>query len=102
VVLGEGAIKLGLEHGGVLPGFSEFFLQSFRPNYCIAIPLEHVRLFVGISPRHPAQGNNSYLGTRSVGTRLLKSTDTYIHPLLGTPHRFQVAGYCRRADKVIR
>jgi hypothetical protein len=26
VVLGEGAIKLGLEHGEVLPGLSKFFL----------------------------------------------------------------------------
>jgi hypothetical protein len=43
----EGAIKLGLEHGGVLPGFSEFFLQSFRSKHRIAIPLEHVRLLSG-------------------------------------------------------
>jgi hypothetical protein len=28
VVLGEGAIELGLEHGGVLPGLGELFLQS--------------------------------------------------------------------------
>jgi hypothetical protein len=27
VVLGEGTIKLRLEHGGVLPGLGEFFLQ---------------------------------------------------------------------------
>jgi hypothetical protein len=47
VVLGEGAIKLGLEHGGVLPGFSEFFLQSFCPKHRIAIPLEHVKFLSG-------------------------------------------------------
>jgi hypothetical protein len=28
VVLGEGAIELGLEHGGVLPGLGEFFLHD--------------------------------------------------------------------------
>jgi hypothetical protein len=26
VVLGEGSIQLGLQHGGVLPGLAEFFL----------------------------------------------------------------------------
>jgi hypothetical protein len=39
VVLGEGAIKLGLEHGGVLPGFIEFFLQHLCPKHRITIPL---------------------------------------------------------------
>jgi hypothetical protein len=33
VVLGEGAIKLGLEHGGVLPGLCEFFLQCIGPEH---------------------------------------------------------------------
>jgi hypothetical protein len=47
VILGEGAIKFGLEHGGVLPGFSEFFLQSFRLKHHIAIPLEHFGLLSG-------------------------------------------------------
>jgi hypothetical protein len=31
----------------VLPGLSEFFLQSFRPKHRITIPLEHVRLLSG-------------------------------------------------------
>jgi hypothetical protein len=47
MVLGEDAIKLGLEHGRVLPDFSELFLQSFRLKHCITIPLEHVRLLSG-------------------------------------------------------
>jgi uncharacterized protein YfaQ (DUF2300 family) len=51
------------------------------------------RTSVGTFPRHPTKGNNSYLGTRFAGTRLLKDTVTYLHPLLGTPHRFQVASY---------
>jgi hypothetical protein len=38
VVLGEGAIKLGLEHGGVFPGLGEFFLQRLCPEHCIAYP----------------------------------------------------------------
>jgi hypothetical protein len=47
VVLGEGAIKLGLEHGGVLPGFSEFFLQRLCPEHRIAKPVEHIGLLSG-------------------------------------------------------
>jgi hypothetical protein len=47
MVLGEGAIKLGLEHGGVLPGLSEFFLQQLYSEHCIAIPLEHIGLLSG-------------------------------------------------------
>jgi hypothetical protein len=41
------------------------------------------------------------LGTRSAGTRLLKGTVTYLHPLLSSPHRFQVTSYRCRADKII-
>jgi hypothetical protein len=51
------------------------------------------RTSVGISPRHPAKGNHFYLGTHFAGTRLLKGTVTYLHPLLGTPHRLQVVSY---------
>jgi hypothetical protein len=47
VVLGEGAIELGLEHGGVLPGLSEFFLQSLGPEHRVAEPLEHLGLLSG-------------------------------------------------------
>jgi hypothetical protein len=47
MVLGEGTIKLGLEHGGVLPGFIEFFLQRLCPEHHITIPLEHIRLLSG-------------------------------------------------------
>jgi hypothetical protein len=60
------------------------------------------RTSVGIFPRHPAEGNNSYLGTRSAGTRLLKATVTYIHPLLSTLYQLQVASYRCRADEIIR
>jgi hypothetical protein len=47
VVLGEGTIELGLQHGGVLPGLVEFLLQRFRPEHCIAIPLEHIGFLSG-------------------------------------------------------
>jgi hypothetical protein len=47
MVLGEGTIKLRLEHDGVLPGLGEFFLQCFRLEHCIAISLEHLRFLSG-------------------------------------------------------
>jgi hypothetical protein len=42
------------------------------------------------------------LGYSFCWTRLLKGTVTYLHPLLSPPHRFHVASYRCRADKVIR
>jgi hypothetical protein len=47
MVLGEGAVEFRLEHGGVLPGLREFFLQCFRPEHCVAVSLEHVRFLSG-------------------------------------------------------
>jgi hypothetical protein len=47
MVLGEGTVKLGLEHGRVLPGFIEFLLQRLCPEHRITIPLEHIRLLSG-------------------------------------------------------
>jgi hypothetical protein len=47
MVLGEGAVKLRLEHGGVLPGLCEFSLQCFRPEHCIAVSLERLRFLSG-------------------------------------------------------
>jgi hypothetical protein len=47
MVLGEGTIKLRLEHGGVHPGLIEFFLQRLCPEHCIAIALEHIGLLSG-------------------------------------------------------
>jgi hypothetical protein len=47
MVLGEGTIKLRLEHGRVLLGLGEFFLQCFRPEHRIAISLEHLRFLSG-------------------------------------------------------
>jgi hypothetical protein len=47
MVLGEGTIKLRLEHGGVLPGLGEFFLQCFHLEHRIAIFLEHLRFLSG-------------------------------------------------------
>jgi hypothetical protein len=47
MILGEGTVKLRLEHGGVLPGLREFFLQCFRPKHCIAVSLEHLRFLLG-------------------------------------------------------
>jgi hypothetical protein len=47
VVLGKGAIEIGLEHGGVLSGLGEFFLQSLGPEHRVAEPLEHFGLLSG-------------------------------------------------------
>jgi hypothetical protein len=47
VVLGEGAVELGLEHGRVLPGLSEFFLLNLGPEHRVAEPLEHLELLLG-------------------------------------------------------
>jgi hypothetical protein len=47
MALGEGTIKLGLEHGGMLPGLNKFFLQRLCREHRIAIPLEHIRLLSG-------------------------------------------------------
>jgi hypothetical protein len=46
MVLGEGAIELGLEHG-VLLGLGEFFLQSLGPEHRVAKPLEHLGFLPG-------------------------------------------------------
>jgi hypothetical protein len=59
------------------------------------------RISVGISPRHPAEGNN-YLSTLPTRTRLLKGTVMYLHPLLSMPHRLHVASHRCRADEIIR
>jgi hypothetical protein len=47
MVLGEGAVKFRLEHGGVPPGLRELFLQCFRPVHRVAVSLEHVRFLSG-------------------------------------------------------
>jgi hypothetical protein len=47
MILGKGAIKLRLEHGGMLPGLGEFFLQCFCPEHRIDISLEHLRFLSG-------------------------------------------------------
>jgi hypothetical protein len=47
MILGEGAVKLRLEHGGVLPGLYELFLQGLRLEYCVTVSLEHVRFLSG-------------------------------------------------------
>jgi hypothetical protein len=47
MVLGKGAIQLRLEHGGVLPGFRELFLQCFHPEHYVSIALEHVKFLLG-------------------------------------------------------
>jgi hypothetical protein len=101
VVLGEGTIEFGLEHGRVLPGLGEFFLQCLGPEHHVAEPLEHAGLLSG--PLHDIlQKGINYLGTRSDGTRLLKGTVTYLHPLLDMPHRLHVASHHCRADEIIR
>jgi hypothetical protein len=47
MVLGEGAVKLRLEHGGVVPGLREFSLQCFRLEHCIAVSLERLKFLSG-------------------------------------------------------
>jgi hypothetical protein len=47
MVLGEGAVKLRLEHGGVLPVLRELSLQCFHPEHCIAISLERLGFLSG-------------------------------------------------------
>jgi hypothetical protein len=47
MILGEGAVKLRLEHGGVLPGLYKLFFQGFRPEHCVAVSLEQVRFLSG-------------------------------------------------------
>jgi hypothetical protein len=81
VVLGKGTMKLGLEHGGVLPGLIEFFLQRLYPEQCIAIPLEHIGFLSG-SLHDILQ--KAIIITRVLkygGIRLLKGPVTYLHPL---------------------
>jgi hypothetical protein len=101
VVLGEGTIKLGLHHGGVLPGLVEFLLQRFRLEHYIAIPLEHIRFLSG--SLHDILHNATIITwvLNSGGTQLLKGTVTYLHPLLSPTHGFQVAGHRRWVDEVI-
>jgi hypothetical protein len=36
-----------LEHGRVLPGLHELFLQGLRLEHCVAISLEHATLLSG-------------------------------------------------------
>jgi hypothetical protein len=91
----------------VFPGLSEFFFQHLCPEHCIAIPLEHLGLLSG-SLHDILQKATIIWVLTSERFRLLKSTDAYLHPLLGLIrssaklHRFQVASYRCRADKVIR
>jgi hypothetical protein len=47
MILGEGTVKFRLEHGRVLPGFHELFLQGLCPEHRVAIPLEHARFLSG-------------------------------------------------------
>jgi hypothetical protein len=47
MIVGEGAVKFRLEHGGVLPGLHELFLQGLRSEHCVAVPLEHARFLLG-------------------------------------------------------
>jgi hypothetical protein len=84
----------------VLPGLSEFFLQRLYPEHCIAKPMEHIGLLSG-SLRDILQKATFTWVLTSRRFRLLKGTDTYLHPLLGPLQRFQVAGYCRWADRII-
>jgi hypothetical protein len=86
VVLGEGAIKLGLEHSRMLPGLNEFFLQRLCPEHRIAIPLEHIGLLSGSLHDILQKATIIIRVLKSKRFRLLKGTVTYLHPLLGPPH----------------
>jgi hypothetical protein len=101
VVLGEGTIELGLQHGGVLPGLVEFFVQYFRPKHYVAIPLEHIGFLSGSLHDILHKATTITWVLNSIGIQLLKDSVTYLHPLLSPAHQLQVAGYCRRVDKVI-
>jgi hypothetical protein len=92
VVLGEGTIELGLQHGRVLPGLVEFLFQRFRPEHCIAIPLEHIEFLSGSLHDIVHNATNITWVLNSSGTRLLKGIVTYLHPLLSPVHQLQVAG----------
>jgi hypothetical protein len=86
VVLGEGTIELGLQHGGVLSGLVEIFFQRFRPEHCIAIPLEHIGFLSG--SLHDILHKATII-TRVFsfdGIRLLKGTVTYLDPWLSPAH----------------
>jgi hypothetical protein len=47
MILGEGTVKLGMEHGGVLLGLYKLFLQGLRSEHCVAVSLEHVGFLSG-------------------------------------------------------
>jgi hypothetical protein len=47
MVLGEAAIELELEHGGMILSLGELFLQRLGPEHRIAKPLEHLRFLPG-------------------------------------------------------
>jgi hypothetical protein len=58
------------------------------------------RIFAGTSPWHPAERQQllEYLFPLELDYSRVQSC---LHPLLGPPHRLQVARYCRRVDKIV-
>jgi hypothetical protein len=51
------------------------------------------QIFVGISPRHPTQDSNQYRVLNRSGNSTTQGAATYLHPLLRTTHRLQVASH---------
>jgi hypothetical protein len=70
----------------VLPGLVEFFLQRFRPEHCIAIPLEHIGFLSGSLHDILRKATIITWVLNSVGIQLLGDTVTYLHPLLSPAH----------------
>jgi hypothetical protein len=102
VILGKGTIKLRLEHGGVLPGLGDFFIQCFRPEHRIAISLEHLRFLMGSLHDILQQTVIVNLGTQHLSQfNCSRVLITYLHPLLGPAHRLQVARYSRWVDEIV-
>jgi hypothetical protein len=75
MVLSEGTVKLRLEHGGVLLGLCEFFLQCFRPEHGIAVSLEHLRFLSGSLHDILQQTTTVIRVLSNMADRLLKGTD---------------------------
>jgi hypothetical protein len=59
------------------------------------------QIFVGTSPRHPTPDNNQYRVLHASGNLTTQGAAMYLHPLLRSAHRLQVASHSRQVDKVV-
>jgi hypothetical protein len=100
MVLGKGSIQLGLQQGGVFPGLVELLLQRLCSEHCVAVSLEHVRFLSG--PLHDILHKATIIIEYStLWNSTTEGTATYLHPLLSTAHRLQVANHSHRVNKVV-